>query len=77
MPSESDREGYARRAKHPTEIEACLEKLFLVISLPNPQRHRADVGSLRDFRRIAIRYDRRAQSSHATVCIAAMICYWL
>jgi len=34
-------------------------------------------GRLKDFRRIATRYDRLAQNFHAAVCIAAIICYWL
>jgi transposase len=34
-------------------------------------------GRLKDFRRIATRYDRLAQNFHAAVCIAAVICYWL
>lgn len=32
---------------------------------------------LKDFRRIATRYDRLATNFHAAVCIAAVICYWL
>jgi transposase len=34
-------------------------------------------GRLKDFRRIATRYDRLARNFHAAVCIAAVICYWL
>ena len=34
-------------------------------------------GRLKDFRRVATRYDRFAQNFHAAVCIAAIICYWL
>ena len=34
-------------------------------------------GELKDFRKIATRYDRLAQNFHAAVCIAAIICYWL
>ena len=34
-------------------------------------------GRLKDFRRIATRYDRLAKNFHAAVCIAAAICYWL
>jgi transposase len=34
-------------------------------------------GRLKDFRRIATRYDRLAKTFHAAVCIAAVICYWL
>lgn len=32
---------------------------------------------LKDFRRIATRYDRLATNFHAAVCIAAVVCYWL
>lgn len=34
-------------------------------------------GRLKDFRRVATRYDRLARNFHAAVCIAALICYWL
>ncbi len=34
-------------------------------------------GRLKDFRRIATRYDRLAQNFLAAICIAATICYWL
>lgn len=32
---------------------------------------------LKDFRRIATRYDRSANNFLAAVCIAATVCYWL
>lgn len=32
---------------------------------------------LKDFRRIATRYDRLAQNFLAAVCLAAIVCYWL
>jgi transposase len=32
---------------------------------------------LKDYRRIATRYDRLAQNFLAAVCIAATVCYWL
>jgi len=34
-------------------------------------------GRLKDFRRIATRYDRLAQNYLAAVCLAATVCYWL
>jgi transposase len=34
-------------------------------------------GRLKDFRRIATRYDRLAQNFLAAVCLAATVCYWL
>ncbi len=34
-------------------------------------------GRLKDFRRIATRYDRNAVNFLAAVCIAATVCYWL
>lgn len=34
-------------------------------------------GRLKDFRRIATRYDRLAQNFLAAVCLAATICFWL
>jgi transposase len=32
---------------------------------------------LKDFRRIATRYDRLATNFHAAVCIVAAVCFWL
>ena len=44
-------------------------------------RHRNAVermfGRLKDFRRIATRYDRLARNFLAAVCLAATLCYWL
>ena len=34
-------------------------------------------GRLKDFRRIATRYDRLATNSLAAVCLAATVSYWL
>jgi transposase len=34
-------------------------------------------GRLKDFRRVATRYDKLAETLHATVCIAAIVSYWL
>ena len=34
-------------------------------------------GRLKDFRRIATRYDRLAQNFLAAVCLVATVCYWL
>jgi transposase len=34
-------------------------------------------GRLKDFRRIATRYDRLARNSLAALCLAAILCYWL
>jgi transposase len=34
-------------------------------------------GRIKDFRRIATRYDRLAQNFLAAVCLAATLCYWL
>jgi transposase len=34
-------------------------------------------GRLKDFRRIATRYDRLARNFLAAVCVAAIVCYWL
>jgi transposase len=34
-------------------------------------------GRLKDFRRIATRYDRLAVNFLAAICLAAAICYWL
>jgi transposase len=34
-------------------------------------------GRLKDFRRIATRYDRLAHNFLAAVCLVATLCYWL
>jgi transposase len=34
-------------------------------------------GRIKDFRRIATRYDRLAQNFLAAICLTATICYWL
>jgi transposase len=44
-------------------------------------RHRNAIermfGRLKDFRRIATRYDRLSRNFLAAVCLAATLCYWL
>ena len=34
-------------------------------------------GRLKDFRRIATRYDKNATNFMAALCLAALICYWI
>jgi transposase len=34
-------------------------------------------GRIKDFRRVATRYDRLEQNFLAAVCLAAIVCYWL
>ena len=34
-------------------------------------------GRLKDFRRVATRYDKLAETFHATICIAAIVSYWI
>ncbi len=34
-------------------------------------------GRLKDFRRIATRYDKKATNFLAALCLAALICYWI
>jgi len=34
-------------------------------------------GRLKDFRRIATRYDKNAINFMAALCLAALICYWI
>jgi transposase len=34
-------------------------------------------GRLKDFRRIATRYDKNADNYMAGLCLAALICYWI
>ena len=43
------------------------------------QRHRIEnmIGRLKDWRRIAIRYDRCAHTFFSAICIAATVTFWL
>ena len=43
------------------------------------QRHRIEnsFGRLKDWRRVATRYDRCAHTFHSAICIAAIIIFWL
>ena len=34
-------------------------------------------GRLKDFRRVATRYDKNAQNFLSALCLAALICYWI
>lgn len=34
-------------------------------------------GRLKDFRRIATRYDKNADNFMAALCLAALVCYWI
>lgn len=34
-------------------------------------------GRLKDFRRVATRYDKNAKNFLAALCLAALICYWI
>jgi transposase len=34
-------------------------------------------GRLKDFRRVATRYDKNARNFMAALCLAALICYWI
>ena len=34
-------------------------------------------GRLKDFRRVATRYDKKAENYLAALCLAALVCYWI
>ena len=34
-------------------------------------------GRLKDFRRVATRYDKKAENFLAALCLAALVCYWI
>jgi transposase len=34
-------------------------------------------GRLKDFRRVATRYDKNANNFMAALCLAALVCYWI
>jgi len=43
------------------------------------QRHRVEnmIGRLKDWRRVATRYDRCAHTFFSAICIAAIVTFWL
>lgn len=43
------------------------------------QRHKIEniFGRIKDWRRVATRYDRCAHTFFSAICIAATVCYWL
>jgi transposase len=71
-----DRE-QGRSTEHPAKANRRWKSRFS----PYLYRHRNAIersfGRLKDFRRIATRYDRLATKFLAAVYIAAVICYWL
>ena len=69
------------------QVADCTAGALLLEQLPDCDILHADKGydanaiervfrRLKDFRRIATRYDRNAANFLAAVCIAAAICYW-
>jgi len=64
-------------AQHSAQNQSTREELLS----PWLYRHRHAIermfGRLKDFRRIATRYDRLASNFLAAVCLAANLCYWL
>ena len=65
---------------------ALASRLFPSRKVPLPydkglyrQRHRIEnaVGRLKDWRRIATRYDRCAHTFFSAICIAAIVSFWL
>ena len=70
------------------QVADCTAGALLLEQLPDCDILHADKGydanaiervfrRIKDFRRIATRYDRNAANFLAAVCIAAAICYWL
>ena len=43
----------------------------------NPNVIERMFGRLKDFRRVATRYDKNAENYMAGLCLAALICYWI
>ena len=54
-----------------------MEELLLAIPLSNRNAIERMFCRLKDFRRVATRYDRNAVNFLAAVCIAAAVSYWL
>ena len=65
--------GYDSDAIRPNESKNCFSPVLY------RQRNAIErmFGRVKDFRRIATRYDRLAQNFLAAVCLAAIVCYWL
>ena len=75
MPPNRDARG---RTKHPAQAQPPLEALLLALPLPLYRNAIERMFSrLKDFRRIATRYDKLAQNFLAALQLTATVCYWL
>ena len=69
--------GERRDAEHPAQSQSQVEELLLAVPLSNRNAIERMFCRLKDFRRVATRYDRNAANFLAAVCIAATVSYWL
>lgn len=72
----SDR-GDGGGAQHPAQVQPAMEAVLLPVLYKGRNAIERMFGRLKDFRRIATRYDRLAANYLAAVCIAATVSYWL
>ena len=66
-----------RDAEHPAKGQPKMEELLLPFLYRNRNAIERMFCRLKDFRRLATRYDRNAANFLAAVCIAATVSYWL
>ena len=67
---------YFQRSEHPTAIAPALEELLLALPLPVADVIERMVGRLKDFRRIATRYDKLAANFAPAVALATVAAFW-
>ena len=61
----------------PPKANRCWKNCFSPVLYRQRNAIERMFGRLKDFRRIATRYDRLAQNFLAAVCLVATVCYWL
>lgn len=61
----------------PPKVNRCWKPCFSPVLYRGRNAIERMFGRLKDFRRIATRYDRLAQNFLAAVCLAATVSYWL
>jgi len=70
-------EGQSATPNIPPKINRRWKPCFSPVLYRNRNAIERMFGRIKDFRRIATRYDRLAQNFLAALCLAATICYWL
>jgi hypothetical protein len=64
-------------AVNPNKITRVNRHPFDRVGLQGPQRHRAHLLPVKNFRRMATRYDKLARNFLAGLCLVVAIRYWI